>query len=1274
MTTPEEAKTLFNDLAATYTIIVGQPTDDDVKHLRESITNLLQSIDVPGGTCSLSGLIDTEATYIASHGAPFDPMTVPLLPTILPSQSTPPTPSELTPSAPGRRNGNSSTSSTPSSAMAGSPSSTSWRKHGSCRSRATPPFTTRWLSATCSTTSPRTCPALKRRTSSLCPSTCRVGGRTTPGSPTGSFPKQRTDWDSLPPASKTWAAWKTWVQTAQQMVKHEQRATNAMADVFGSASVSIVYHQTTPAPQAFAGSALGLSFQEQFSSGMDALALAATNDKTVLDNLVATNKMLSDSVAKKLAKIESLFAKNPTNTSTLTSGSTNDARLVAQLKAAIKGKWAMGRFCSSHGYGISADHTSASCKNKKPVTNLNPSAPAATVSDAAGKQHCSSAQAEILLDLPDRTAKIMPSFQHNLMGIGKLCNNNCRVVFDKTTVTVFANDGSTLLQGWREQHGAKLWRFSLIPNQQVSPDWASQAPLALNARDLPSVGALVHYLHAAAGFPVKATWLAAIKAGNYASWPSLTHANASKYWRRNHQGAPHAASKELHLWDEPISKLFTDDMGRFPVRSRSGNQYLMLAYHCDTNAILVEPFQSRHDRHRIPAYNKLMGRLTARTHTVDHQVLDNEASAEYRWVITEDWNCSYQLVPPNVHRRNIAECTIQTFKVHFLSILAGLPSAFPNYLWDMLIPQTKLTLNLLRQAHTAPAISAWEAYNNAPFNFDATPIGPCGCPVIIHNKSNKRLSWAFCGHKGFSIGPALEHYRCFQVVDSLTKALVISDTYKDLWSSSYAKELGRLCQGFTGTNPTRKPVDGTNTFHVINFSNIPPDRLKEVCYSNVVCKVRPEKDDPDRTQITIAGNHICYPGDVGTKTAPLELVKLMINSVLSRQGAKFCTFDISNFYLQTPLDHPEYIKIKITDIPQAFINEYNLFQHVHNDWVYFEIRKGIYSLPQSGILAQKLLAERLAKKGYYQCKCTPGLWRHKWRPIMFTLIVDGFGVEYLGEHHAHHLRDTIKEFYDLTENWKGDLYAGINLAWNYSTRTCRLSMEDYINTVLTKYNHQRPKQPVLSPYKSAPIIYGTKVQYTDEADTSPALGVLGIKRIQGIVGTLLYYARAVDNKLLHALSEICTQQATATDATNSQLNHLLDYCATYPNDGILYRASNMILPAHSDATYLNASKAHSRAGTHIMLSEDDPVPSYNGPILTLAQIIKFVASSAAEAELAGLYICAKQMVPLCNSLEEMGWPQPKSPIQTNNTTALGVANKTIITKKMKSMDMHLCSP
>jgi hypothetical protein len=73
------------------------------------------------------------------------------------------------------------------------------------------------------------------------------------------------------------------------------------------------------------------------------------------------------------------------------------------------------------------------------------------------------------------------------------------------------------------------------------------------------------------------------------------------------------------------------------------------------------------------------------------------------------------------------------------------------------------------------------------------------------------------------------------------RQLIKHPKYKQLWSSSYTKELGRLCQGFKGKDSTRPPVDGTDTFHVINYTDIPPSHLKEVCYSNVVCKVCPEK-------------------------------------------------------------------------------------------------------------------------------------------------------------------------------------------------------------------------------------------------------------------------------------------------------------------------------------------------------------------------------------------------------------------------------------------------
>ena len=161
-------------------------------------------------------------------------------------------------------------------------------------------------------------------------------------------------------------------------------------------------------------------------------------------------------------------------------------------------------------------------------------------------------------------------------------------------------------------------------------------------------------------------------------------------------------------------------------------------------------------------------------------------------------------------------------------------------------------------------------------------------------------------------------------------------------------------------------MEGTNTFHPIRYENIPLDRRKEIAFSKVVCTFLPDKADPNRTCITIAGQNIKYPGDVGTKTASLGLVKLLLNSVLSHQGAKFVTLDIRNYYLQTPLDRPEYVRIKLSDIPQDFVDEYNLQDFFNaNGWVYFEIKNGVYGLPQSGVLAQALLEKRLKIHDYY---------------------------------------------------------------------------------------------------------------------------------------------------------------------------------------------------------------------------------------------------------------------------------------------------------------------
>jgi hypothetical protein len=134
---------------------------------------------------------------------------------------------------------------------------------------------------------------------------------------------------------------------------------------------------------------------------------------------------------------------------------------------------------------------------------------------------------------------------------------------------------------------------------------------------------------------------------------------------------------------------------------------------------------------------------------------------------------------------------------------------------------------------------------------------------------------------------------------------------------------------------------------------------------------------------------------------------------------------------------------------------------------------------------------------------------------------------------------------------------------------------------------------------------------------------------------------------------------------------LLNYVATYPNDGIVYRASGMVFCAHADAGYLNKTQSRSRAGAHIFLLEDNPSPCFNGAVLPIATIIKFVMASASEAKLAALFIDTRKMVPHQQILIDMGWPQPQSPNQTHNPTAVGVTNKTIVLKQSKMMDMRL---
>jgi hypothetical protein len=210
----------------------------------------------------------------------------------------------------------------------------------------------------------------------------------------------------------------------------------------------------------------------------------------------------------------------------------------------------------------------------------------------------------------------------------------------------------------------------------------------------------------------------------------------------------------------------------------------MIAFHADGNLILQQALKSKSDCHQIAAYNAIMTRLAARGLSVDLQILNNKASAKYKEAITFKWNTKFQLVPPDMHCQNRAECAILTFKDHFLAILAGINSAFPPYLWDLLLPQTAFTLNLLRQATLNPRISAWEFFQG-PFNFNNSPLATgskncsrailsCGTTLhsTTHTKHNHNHSrawkydepWWPPSHHGHHSAPppAPRHKTCSQ--------------------------------------------------------------------------------------------------------------------------------------------------------------------------------------------------------------------------------------------------------------------------------------------------------------------------------------------------------------------------------------------------------------------------------------------------------------------------------------------------------------------------------
>jgi hypothetical protein len=254
---------------------------------------------------------------------------------------------------------------------------------------------------------------------------------------------------------------------------------------------------------------------------------------------------------------------------------------------------------------------------------------------------------------------------------------------------------------------------------------------------------------------------------------------------------------------------------------------------------------------------------------------------------------------------------------------------------------------------------------------------------------------------------------------------------------------------------------GSNTMHFTNRSAMPTDC--HPTYLRIVADKNPHKAEKRRIRFTVGGNRINYKGKVSTPTTELQTIKLLLNTI-SDPDARYMTADRKDFYLGNPINPYEYMRIPIRNIPQEIMDQYHLDPLIHNNHVLVVIRKGMYGLPQAGILANQCLRKHLAFSSYMPTKHIPGLYKHATRPGTFSLVINNFGTKYAGREHAEHLLTCLRKQYTITRDWTGSFYCGLSLHWDYVNHTVDISMPRYITKVLTRFCVDPPKRPQHSPH------------------------------------------------------------------------------------------------------------------------------------------------------------------------------------------------------------------
>jgi hypothetical protein len=394
--------------------------------------------------------------------------------------------------------------------------------------------------------------------------------------------------------------------------------------------------------------------------------------------------------------------------------------------------------------------------------------------------------------------------------------------------------------------------------------------------ELRNTGALVHYLHKALFSPTKSAILQAVKDGHLITWPGLTEDAINKHLKLTPATAMGLMNQRCqNIWSTstaPIKKqqspetdldtkthlvyavvvnqgqLYTDLTGKFPTQSSKGNSYVMVCYIYDCDYVKVIPMKSRSALEWVKAYDSIQQELTVKGFKPKLQTLDNEGSAALKNFFTVN-DIAYQLVPPHCHRRNAAERAIRTFKEQFVAGISSVDPSFPMHLWDRLLPQAEITLNLLRTSCLHPQLSAAAHYHGL-VDYNKTAFAPPGCKVIAHEKPGKRRTWAPHGQHGYSPGPAMHHYRCQNVYISTTASERMVDTL-ELFPHNY--QMSQLSSTDRLLMAAKDMTDALQKPHLeVPFASVGDDTIAAVTDLAAIFKLKLRQAPSPATQASPA--------------------------------------------------------------------------------------------------------------------------------------------------------------------------------------------------------------------------------------------------------------------------------------------------------------------------------------------------------------------------------------------------------------------------------------